>query len=206
LPGRERGTSRREYIRDAGDRPAVRVRGLPADSLRSLADLLQPDRLRRVLETHYFRVDKGARAPSSKIVATHLKLAARHCGLLPPQAVQAVETLANQVKAPNSGCGPARSIISSSSSATPWRPWCPSGTGRGSGVSRHARPRRIRASREPNAPPPEALLGGSLTLCDAAKGIGDQAALTCHDGLLLTMATCFTLRRRNEAPWLGSSI
>jgi hypothetical protein len=107
LPGRERGTSRCEYIRDAGDRPAVRVRGLPADSLRSLADLLQPDRLRRVLETHYFRVDKGARAPSSKIVATHLKLAARQCGLLPPQAVQAVETLANQVKAPNSGYGPA---------------------------------------------------------------------------------------------------
>jgi hypothetical protein len=45
--------------------------GVPADTIRSLADLLQPDRLRQVLEAHYFRVGKGAWAPSAKIVATH---------------------------------------------------------------------------------------------------------------------------------------
>jgi hypothetical protein len=77
--------------------------GLPADALRSLADLLQPDRLRQVMEAHYFRVGKGAWAPSVKLVATHLKLAARQCGLLSPQAVQAVEALANQVKAHKPG-------------------------------------------------------------------------------------------------------
>jgi hypothetical protein len=77
--------------------------GVPAEGLRSLADLLQTDRLRQVLEAHYFRVGKGAWAPSAKLVATHLKLAARQCGLLSPQAVQAVEALANQVKAHKPG-------------------------------------------------------------------------------------------------------
>jgi hypothetical protein len=60
------------------------------------------------------------------------------------------------------------------------------------------------ASRRPIAPPlPEALLGGGggFALCAAAKGIADplKATLTYRDGVLLALATCFTLRRRNLA-------
>jgi hypothetical protein len=71
-------------------------------------------------------------------------------------------------------------------------------------IRRHpARPSAatVRTSPKPIAPPPhEVLLASAFQLCTEGLSIADprKAALTYRNGVLLAVATCFTLRRRRH--------